>query len=49
MYRLIAHGTILAMVLWLFWLTNSMTAMSCFMLAVTLVLASSFALLRAVR
>ena len=42
MYRLIAHGTILAMVLWLFWLTNSMTAMSCFMLAVTLVLASSF-------
>ena len=39
--RLIAHGTIFVMVLWLFWLINSMTSMSCFILAVTLVFAAS--------
>ncbi len=31
--RLIAHGTILAMVLWLFWRANSVTSLSCFVMA----------------
>jgi O-antigen ligase len=31
--RLIAHGTILAMVLWLLWMSNSMTSLSCLILA----------------
>lgn len=31
--RLIAHGTILAMVFWLFWMANSMTSLSCFIIA----------------
>jgi exopolysaccharide production protein ExoQ len=31
--RLIAHGTILTMVIWLFWEANSMTSLSCFIMA----------------
>jgi exopolysaccharide production protein ExoQ len=30
--RLIAHGALLAMVLWLFWVANSVTSLSCFLL-----------------
>src|SRR6266478_8217575 len=30
--RLIAHGALLAMVLWLFWVANSVTSLSCFVL-----------------
>jgi len=37
--RLIAHGTILAMVAWLFWLARSMTALACFLLALCLLVA----------
>lgn len=31
--RLIAHGAVLAMVLWLLWMANSMTSLSCLILA----------------
>ena len=31
--RLIAHGVILAMVLWLLWMADSMTSLSCFIMA----------------
>lgn len=31
--HLIAHGVILAMVLWLFWMADSMTSLSCFIMA----------------
>jgi exopolysaccharide production protein ExoQ len=31
--RLIVHATILAMVIWLFWMADSMTSLSCFVLA----------------
>jgi O-antigen ligase len=31
--RLIAHGTVLLMVFWLFWIANSMTSLSCFVMA----------------
>jgi exopolysaccharide production protein ExoQ len=34
---LIAHGTILLMVLWLFWKANSMTSLSCFFVGIVLV------------
>lgn len=33
MRRLIAHGTIVASVMWLLWIANSMTSLSCFILA----------------
>jgi len=33
MRRLIAHGTLLGMVLWLFWIAQSVTSWSCFLLA----------------
>jgi O-antigen ligase len=31
--RLMAHGTVLGMTLWLFWMANSMTSLSCFLMA----------------
>lgn len=37
--RLIAHGAILAMVIWLFWMSNSMTALASFLMSATLLLA----------
>ena len=40
--RLIAHGILLAMVLWLFWMANSMTAFCCFLLASGLMVTTSF-------
>ncbi len=43
--RLIAHGALLAMVLWLFWMANSMTSFSCFLLASGLMVAMSFRML----
>jgi O-antigen ligase len=39
--QLIAHGAVLAMVLWLFWMANSMTSFSCFLLASGLLLATN--------
>ena len=39
---LIAHGTILAIVVWLFRVANSMTSLSCFIMASTLLVATSF-------
>jgi exopolysaccharide production protein ExoQ len=39
---LIAHGAILAMVLWLFQITNSMTSLSCFLLGSGLLLAMNY-------
>lgn len=38
--RLIAHGTILGMVGWLFWMANSVTSQSCFILAGGLIVAT---------
>jgi exopolysaccharide production protein ExoQ len=38
---LIAHGTILAVVVWLFRMANSMTSLSCFLMASTLLVATS--------
>ncbi len=38
---LIAHSALLAMVLWLFWMANSVTSLSCFLLAVGLMVAMS--------
>ena len=35
--QLIAHGAILVMVLWLFWMANSMTSLACFLLAGSLI------------
>ncbi len=35
--RLLAHGVILTMVIWLFWMANSMTSLSCFVMAGTLI------------
>jgi len=35
--RLVAQGVILTMVLWLFWIANSMTSLSCFLLASALI------------
>ncbi len=34
---LIAHGTVLAMVLWLFWMANSLTSLSCFVMGAGLI------------
>jgi len=39
--QLIAHGVIVAMVLWLFSITNSMTSLACFLLGIALMLATS--------
>jgi len=36
--RLLAHGVILVMVLWLFWMANSMTSLSCFLIGIVLLL-----------
>src|SRR2546425_1466858 len=38
---LIAHGAFLMMVLWLFWMANSITSLSCFLLAASLMVATS--------
>lgn len=43
--RLIAHGALLAMVLWLFWVANSMTSFACFILAGGLMVATSLSTL----
>jgi O-antigen ligase len=43
--RLIAHGVVLAMVLWLFWMANSMTSFSCFLMASVLMAQSNFRVL----
>lgn len=40
--RLIPHGVVLAMVLWLFHMANSMTSLSCFLMATTLIAATTF-------
>lgn len=42
---LIAHGALLAMVLWLFWYANSMTSLACFVMGSGLMLATSLPLL----
>jgi exopolysaccharide production protein ExoQ len=42
MPRLIAHGIILGMIFWLFWMANSATALSCFVMASGLILATGF-------
>jgi exopolysaccharide production protein ExoQ len=39
--QLVAHGVILAMVLWLFWMANSMTSLSCFLIACALLFATN--------
>lgn len=39
---LIAQVTLFGMVLWLFWLANSMTALLCFLLAASMLVATSF-------
>lgn len=38
--QLVAHGVILSMVIWLFWMANSMTSLACFLLASVLLLAT---------
>jgi len=40
--RLIAHGVVLAMTFWLFWMANSVTSLVCFALAASLMVAVSF-------
>jgi exopolysaccharide production protein ExoQ len=40
--RLIAHGVILGMTIWLFIIANSVTSWSCFLMATVLILVSSF-------
>ena len=42
--RLIAHGAVLAMVFWLLWKANSMTALSCFFMAGALLLVTNLRL-----
>ena len=39
--HLIAHGALLAMAVWIFWIVNSMTSLSCFVLAGTILLLAS--------
>jgi len=39
--HLIAHGVVIAMVLWLFWVADSMTSLSCFIMAGGVMIASS--------
>jgi len=38
---LIAHGALLAMVIWLFWMANTVTAISCFLMASVLVMVTN--------
>jgi exopolysaccharide production protein ExoQ len=40
--RLIAHGAILTMALWLLWIANSMTSLFCFLIATGMLLATTF-------
>jgi hypothetical protein len=40
--QLIAQGSVVAMVIWLFWMANSMTSMSCFMMTGLLLAMASF-------
>ncbi len=40
--KLAAHGSILAMVLWLLWKSNSMTALSCFLVGSSLIFMTTF-------
>jgi exopolysaccharide production protein ExoQ len=40
--RLVAHGVVLAMVLWLLWIANSVTSSSCFVMASVLMLVPRF-------
>jgi O-antigen ligase len=40
--QLLAHGVILVLVIWLFWIANSMTSFACFLLASILLLATRF-------
>lgn len=39
--HLIAHGVVLAMAIWIFWIANSMTSLSCFVLAGAVLVLSS--------
>jgi exopolysaccharide production protein ExoQ len=39
--QLWAHGVVLGMVLWLFWMANSMTSLSCFLMAAIVMMAAS--------
>ena len=43
--RVIAHTVLIAMVLWLFWMANSMTSLVCFLLASGLIIATSLRVL----
>jgi len=43
---LIAHGIVLAMVLWLLWMANSMTSLMCFLMASGFLLVTNSALVR---
>lgn len=38
--RLVAHGAVIAMVMWLFWKANSMTSLACFLLGSALIVAT---------
>jgi O-antigen ligase len=40
--HLLAHGAVLAMAFWLFWMANSVTSMACFTLAGSLMIAITF-------
>ena len=40
-YQLVAHGVLLGMVFWLFWIINSATAMACFVIGTGLMVATS--------
>lgn len=44
--RMIAHGIVLAMMVWLFWMANSMTSLSCFLMASVLIVATGIRSLR---
>ncbi len=44
--QLVAEGALLAMVFWLLWLSNSATSLSCFLMAGTLILVTSWAWVR---
>jgi len=39
---LVAHGALLVIVIWLFWLAHTMTALACFLMATALMVATSF-------
>jgi hypothetical protein len=44
--HLVAHAVILAMVIWLFWMANSMTSASCFLMGSLLILVSKLRFVR---